>query len=146
MDSSLSRSDGDGVQRWQSHLARLPGIDLGGVWSPEDVMRRLARLGDAVVVYDEGSNWRGVGTAWTLAEQGKQVVIVTPEAFVGKELARTAADGAARRRMAQLGVRFVTESCLTRWHGNGVTVKNLLTGVEEVFACSALVMATTWLS
>ena len=138
-----SLPDGDGVQRWQSHLARLPGIDLGGVWSPEDVMRRQARLGDAVVVYDEGSNWRGVGTAWTLAEQGKQVVIVTPEAFVGKEIARTAADGAARRRMAQLGVRFVTESCLTRWHGNGVTVKSLLTGVEEVFACSALVMATT---
>ena len=138
-----SLPDEDGVQRWQPQHARLPGIDLGGVWSPEAVLRREARLGDAVVVYDEGSNWRGVGTAWALAEQGKQVVIVTPEAFVGKEIARTAADGAARRRMAQLGVRFVTESCLSRWHGNGVTVKNLLTGAEEVVACSALVMATT---
>jgi 2,4-dienoyl-CoA reductase-like NADH-dependent reductase (Old Yellow Enzyme family)/thioredoxin reductase len=138
-----SLPDETGFQRWQPHLARLPGIETAGVWSPEDVLRREARLGDAVVLYDEGSNWRGVGTAWHLAEQGKKVTIVTPEVFVGKEIARTAADGAARRRLAQLGARFLTEHCLTGWHGNGVTVKNLLTGMEETLPASALVMATT---
>jgi NADPH-dependent 2,4-dienoyl-CoA reductase/sulfur reductase-like enzyme len=56
-----SLPDETGFQRWQPHLAALPGIELGGVWSPEDTMRREARLGDAVVLYDEGSNWRGVG-------------------------------------------------------------------------------------
>ena len=106
-------------------------------------MRREARLGDAVVLYDEGSNWRGVGTAWALAERGHQVTIVTPEAFVGKEIARTSADGSARRRLAGLGVRFLTEHCLTRWHGNGVTVKNMLTGAEDTLPASGLVMATT---
>ena len=138
-----SLPDETGFQRWQPHLASLPGIGIGGVWSPEAVLRREARLGDAVVLYDEGSNWRGVGTAWALAEQGKQVTIVTPEAFVGKEISRTAADGAARRRLAQLGVRFLTEHCLTRWHGNGVTVRSLLTGIEETLPAAALVMATT---
>ena len=138
-----SLPDETGFQRWQPHLASLPGIGIGGVWSPEAVLRREARLGDAVVLYDEGSNWRGVGTAWALAEQGKRVTIVTPEAFVGKEISRTAADGAARRRLAQLGVRFLTEHCLTRWHGNGVTVRSLLTGIEETLPAAALVMATT---
>jgi NADPH-dependent 2,4-dienoyl-CoA reductase/sulfur reductase-like enzyme len=138
-----SLPDETGFQRWQPHLPGLPGIDLGGVWSPEAAMRREARLGDAVILYDEGSNWRGVGTAWTLAERGHQVTIVTPEPFVGKEISRTAADGAARRRLAKLGVRFLTEHCLTRWHGNGVTVKNMLTGEEETLAASGLVMATT---
>lgn len=138
-----SLPDEKGFQRWLPHLESLPGIEAGGVWSPESVLRREARLGDAVVVYDEGSNWRGVGTAWALAEAGKKVTIVTPEAFVGKEIARTAADGAARRRMAKLGVKFVTESCLSRWHGNGVTLRNLLTGEEETIPASALVMATT---
>ena len=138
-----SLPDEDGFQRWQPQHARLPGIEAGGVFSPEAVLRREARLGDTVIVYDEGSNWRGVGTAWALAEQGKQVVIVTPEPFVGREIARTAADGAARQRLAQLGARFLTEHCLTRWHGNGVTVRNMLTGQEEVIAASALVMATT---
>ncbi len=132
-----------GFQRWVPSEARLPGIDAGGVWSPEAVLRREARLGDAVVVYDEGGNWRGVGTAWALAEQGKKVVIVTPDPFVGKEIARTAADGPVRRRMGALGVRMLTEHCLVRWHGNGVTVRSFLTGAEEVIAASGLVMATT---
>lgn len=138
-----SLPDEKAFQRWLPHLESLPGLELGGVWSPEEVMRREARLGDAVIVYDEGSNWRGVGTAWALAEAGKQVTIVTPEAFVGKEIARTAADGAARRRMAKLGVVFKTEACIARWHGNGASVLNLLTGEEEVIAASGLVMATT---
>lgn len=138
-----SLPDETGFQRWQPHLPALPGIETPGVWSPEAVMRREARLSDAVVVYDEGSNWRGVGTAWALAERGHQVTIVTPEAFVGKEISRTAADGAARRALARLGARFLTEHCLTRWHGNGVTVRNLLTGAEETLPASGLVMATT---
>ncbi|MBE0552553.1 MAG: FAD-dependent oxidoreductase [Rhodobacteraceae bacterium] len=138
-----SLPDETGFQRWLPHLPALPGIETPGVWSPEAVMRREARLGDAVVVYDEGSNWRGVGTAWALAERGHQVTIVTPEAFVGKEIFRTAADGAARRALARLGARFLTEHCLTRWHGNGVTVRNLLTGAVETLPASGLVMATT---
>ena len=40
-------------------------------------------------------------------------------------------------------MKFLTEHCLTRWHGNGVTVKNMLTGEEETLAASGLVMATT---
>jgi 2,4-dienoyl-CoA reductase-like NADH-dependent reductase (Old Yellow Enzyme family) len=138
-----SLPDDSGFQRWQPHLPRLPGIELGGVWSAEAAMRREARLGDSVVVYDEGGNWRGVGTAWALAERGHQVVIVTPEPFVGREVARTAADGAARRALARLGARFLTEHCLTGWHGNGVSVKNMLTGIEETLPASGLVMATT---
>ena len=138
-----SLPDETGFQRWVPAHETLPGIELGGVWSPEAVLRREARLGDTVVLYDEGSNWRGVGTAWAMAEQGKKVILVTPEAFVGKEIARTAADGAARRRIAQLGVEFKTEHCLSRWHGNGVTIRNMLTGAEETIAASALVMSTT---
>lgn len=138
-----SLPDETGFQRWVPQEASLPGIEAGGVWSPEAVLRREARLGDAVVVYDEGSNWRGVGTAWALAEAGKKVTIVTPEPFVGKELSRTAADGVVRRRLGHLGVRMLAEHRLVRWHGNGVTVRSFLTGEEEVIAASALVMATT---
>ena len=138
-----SLPDDTGFQRWQPHLPTLPGIHLGNVWSPEQVLRREARITGDVVLYDEGSNWRGVGTAWALAEQGRQVTIVTPETFVGKEIARTAADTSARRRMAQLGVRFLTEHSLTAWHGNGVTVRNNLTGTDETLPTSALVMSTT---
>ncbi len=138
-----SLPDGTGFQRWVPGEERLPGIDAGGVFSPEEVLRREARLGDTVVVYDEGGNWRGVGTAWALAEQGKKVIVVTPDAFVGKEIARTSADGPARGRLARAGAVMLTEHVITRWHGNGVTVRSMLDGAEQTLAASALVMATT---
>ncbi len=138
-----SLPDEAGFQRWLPHEPRLPGLENGHVHSPEAILRREARPGHEVILYDEGSNWRGVGTAWWLAEQGHQVTIVTPEAFVGKEISRTAADGAARRALAAKGARFLTESLIARWHGNGATIRSLLTGEETLIPASALVMATT---
>lgn len=138
-----SLPDPSGRQRWMPDAETLPGIDLGNVWSPEEVIRREARLGDTVILYDEGGNWRGGGTAWWLAEQGKSVILVTPDAMVGKELTRTAADGALRRALAARDAQMLTEHCITRWHGNGATLRNMLTGSEIQVAGSALVMATT---
>ena len=138
-----SLPDDSARQRWAPDLGPLPGLDLGGVWSAEAAMRREARLGDHVILYDEGGNWRGVGTAWTLAERGHQVTLVTPDPYVGRELTRTSADGPARQRLARLGVKMLTEHTLTRWHGNGLTVRNALTGEEESLPASALVIATT---
>ncbi|MDQ2066273.1 FAD-dependent oxidoreductase [Xinfangfangia sp. CPCC 101601] len=138
-----SLPDENAFQRWLPHEPRLPGLENGHVFSPEAIIRREARPGHEVVLYDEGGNWRGVGTAWWLAEQGHKVTIVTPETFVGKEIARTFADGDARRALAAKGVVFMTESMIPRWHGNGATVRNMLTGTEQMVAASALVMATT---
>jgi 2,4-dienoyl-CoA reductase-like NADH-dependent reductase (Old Yellow Enzyme family) len=130
-------------QRWLPGAPELPGLSAGNIWSPEAVLRREARLGDSVILYDEGGHWRGLGTAWALAEQGRSVTIVTPDPYVGKEITRTSADGPLRARLARAGVRFLTESLIARWHGNGATIRSLLTGAEETLAASALVMATT---
>ncbi|MEH7828543.1 FAD-dependent oxidoreductase [Gemmobacter denitrificans] len=138
-----SLPDPDGRQRWLPAEPRLPGIDLGNVWSAEEVMRREARLGDTVIVYDEGGNWRGGGTAMALAEQGRKVILVTPDPYVGREITRTSADGPLRARLARAGAVFHTEHVIARWHGNGATIRSLLTGEETTLAASALVMATT---
>lgn len=138
-----SLPDPDFTQRWLPQFARLPGLDRGHVCSPEEVMRREAKLGEAVILYDEGGHWRGNGTAWALAEQGKSVTIVTPEPFVGKEIARTSADLPLRQRLARLGVRMLTEHAIAEWHGDGATVLDLLTRSQARIAASALVMSTT---
>lgn len=138
-----SLPDPDGFQRWLPARPRLPGIDKGNVWFPEDVMRREAKLGDGVILYDEGGNWRGLGTAWALAEQGRQLTIVTPEPFLGKEIARTSADAPLRARLARAGVRVLTESAIAEWHGDGATVLSLLTRETLRIPASALVMSTT---
>jgi 2,4-dienoyl-CoA reductase-like NADH-dependent reductase (Old Yellow Enzyme family) len=138
-----SLPDEGGFQRWMPSCDRLPGIERGNVWSPEDVMRRAAKLGDDVILYDEGGNWRGLGTAWAMAEAGKKVTIITPEPFVGKELARTSVDITLRARLVNFGVDFVTEHLIAQWHGDGATTRNLLTGKENKLTASALVMSTT---
>ena len=138
-----SLPDETALQRWAPDLGPLPGHQIGGIWSAEAAMRREARLGDHVIVYDEGGNWRGVGTAWTLAERGHKVTLITPDPYVGKEISRTSADGPARQRLARLGVTMLTEHCLTRWHGNGVSIRSFLTGEETILPASGLVMATT---
>lgn len=140
-----SLPDETGFQRAMTHLARLPGLDRGRVWSPEDILTRTARPGPRVIVLDEGGNWRGCGTAWWLAEAGHQVTMVTPDPLVGKELQRSAADFPLRRRLAELGVRFVTDSAIAEWLGNGggADVQSLLTGTIDRIAADDLVMATT---
>ena len=57
----------------------LPGLANGKVFSCEEVFRDQAELGKAVIVLDEGGNWRGTGTAWYLADKGHDVTIVTPD-------------------------------------------------------------------
>ena len=139
-----SLPDPSGFQRAMTHLPILPGIDRGRVWSPEDVLNRIARPGKRVIVLDEGGNWRGAGTAWWLAEQGHDVTIITPDPMVGKELQRSAADVPLRRKLAALGVRFVVESALTDWLGNGggAEVLDLLTGAVTQIPADDLVMST----
>jgi 2,4-dienoyl-CoA reductase-like NADH-dependent reductase (Old Yellow Enzyme family)/thioredoxin reductase len=137
-----SQPPGTGFQRALPHLARLPGIDNGNVFSTEDVMSRAARPGNRVIVLDEGGTWRGCGTAWALAEAGHKVTVVTPDALVGKELQRSATDHPLRRTLARLGAAFVTETAVLDWTGQGAVVLSLLTGETRTIAADALVLAT----
>lgn len=132
-----------GFHKALPHLAHLPGIEHGHVWSAEDVMARRARLGQEVIVLDEGGNWRGCGTAWRLAEDGHRVTLVTPDPMVGKELQRSATDLHLRRALAELGVTFITEAAIAGWDGQGATVTCLLTGSQRAISADDLVMAVS---
>lgn len=131
-----------GFQKAMPHLAELPGIENGGVYSTEEVMARQARPGKRVIVLDEGGNWKGCGTAWKLAEDGHDVTVITPDPMVGKELQRTAADFPLRRTLAGLGVRFIVESAITSWSGTSAKVQSFLDGSETEIEADALVFAT----
>jgi 2,4-dienoyl-CoA reductase-like NADH-dependent reductase (Old Yellow Enzyme family)/thioredoxin reductase len=132
-----------GYQRGLPTVDRLPGIERGNVWSVEDVMGRAARLGARVLLVDDGGNWRGCGTAWHLAEQGRQVTLLTADPFVGRDLVRTSADWTIRPKLRQLGATFLTDSVVTAWHGDAAGIRNLLTGAESREAFDSLVLATT---
>jgi 2,4-dienoyl-CoA reductase-like NADH-dependent reductase (Old Yellow Enzyme family)/pyruvate/2-oxoglutarate dehydrogenase complex dihydrolipoamide dehydrogenase (E3) component len=132
-----------GFQKALAHLDELPGLKNGNLFSAESVMAREARPGKRVIVFDEAGNWKGAGTAWKLAEEGHQVTIVTPMPLVGSELQRTAADFPLRRRLAALGVTFITESGILEWSDKAAKVTSFLDGSERWIEADALVMATT---
>jgi len=132
-----------GFQKALPQRASLPGLERGNVFSAESVMAREARPGGRVVLIDETGGWKGCGTAWKLAEQGHQVVFVTPDALVGKELQRTSADVPLRRTLAKLGVRFFTETSVDRWQADGAVLVSHLTGEKESIPADSLVIAST---
>jgi len=133
---------GTGFQKALPQFDELPGISKGNVWSAEDVMGKAARLGNHVIILDEGGNWKGGGTAWHLAEQGHKVTIVTPDPVVGKEMGRTAADYPLRRTLKKAGADFHVESAILEWTGTGARVLNFLDGEECVVPADSLVIAT----
>ena len=84
-----------------------------------------------------------MGTAWHLAESGHPVTVVSPDPFIGKELARTTADFPIRRRLARAGAKFLVESVVEEWQGNAAIVRSLLDDSTIRIEASALVFATT---
>jgi 2,4-dienoyl-CoA reductase-like NADH-dependent reductase (Old Yellow Enzyme family)/thioredoxin reductase len=138
-----SMPDDSVKQRWIHELDELPGLSNQSVFSAEEVFRDQAKLGEKVIVLDEGGNWRGMGTAWYLADKGHQVSIVTPDAFLGKELARTTADFQIRSALKKSGAQFYVESVISHWYGDGAEVRNLLDDSVRRIEASALITATT---
>ena len=139
-----------GYQRVFPGTRLLPGVDAGNVCSVEDVMNRTAPLGQNILLLDDTATWRGVGTAWYLAERGHKVHLVTPDAYVARELTRTAADIPVRETLSRLDVEFITDSAVMRWNGGGATLYNFMTGTEAERTFDTLVLACvnepqTWL-
>ena len=140
-----SMPDGNGFQRAMPEYDQLPGIERGQVVTAEDVIARNSRPGHRVLLLDETANWKGAGTALTLAEAGHQVTLVTPAPSVMAEMARTAADIQLRARLRALGVRLVTETVVREWHGDGATIE-VAGGKPEHVVADTLVIAATNIS
>jgi 2,4-dienoyl-CoA reductase-like NADH-dependent reductase (Old Yellow Enzyme family)/thioredoxin reductase len=134
--------DSSGFQRFGPTPGAIHGVNNGNVWPVEDVMSRACRPGKRILLLDDGGNWRGCGTAWHLAEQGHEVTLLTPEAMVGKELVRSAADFPLRRALKRLGVSFITDAAIKTWHGDGATIVSLLDAGESHAPFDALILAT----
>jgi 2,4-dienoyl-CoA reductase-like NADH-dependent reductase (Old Yellow Enzyme family) len=130
-------------QRWQAGKMDASALSGANVASAESVMARETRVGKRVIVFDEGGNWKGVGTAWHLAQQGHAVTIVTPYPLVGHELVRTSVDGPLRARLAKLGVRFLVESAIAQWSNGRAVVRSLLDGTDTTVEADDLITAMT---
>ena len=138
-----SLSPETGFQKALPAVETLPGLAKGRVYSVEAVMARQVPLGQRVILFDEQGGWRALGTAWKLAEDGHAVTIVTPDAMLGKELTRTAADAPLRKILARLGVTWHLETSILEWHGNGATLIDHNTDATRFLEGDCLVFSGT---
>jgi NADPH-dependent 2,4-dienoyl-CoA reductase/sulfur reductase-like enzyme len=137
-----SQPDRSGFQRFGPTPGRIDGMHNANVWPVEDVMSRACRPGKRILLLDDGGNWRGCGTAWYLAGHDHTVTLLTPDGLVGKELVRSAADFPLRSALKRLGVTFITDAAIKKWHGDGATIVNLLDASEWREPYDALILAT----
>jgi NADPH-dependent 2,4-dienoyl-CoA reductase/sulfur reductase-like enzyme len=134
---------GTGFQRALPMVERLPGADRTNVFPVHDVLARRASVVRRVVVLDDVNDWRGLGTALALAEDGHEVTIVTAAPVVGGGLHHSAADGPLRRRFAAAGGAMRPSTVVLAWDGAGATLRSTLTGAEDRIAADTLVIAET---
>ena len=132
-----------GFQRALPLVDRLPGVDAANVASFHDVLDGTANLGRRVLVLDDLGDWRGLGTAVHLAENGHDVTILTAAAVVAGGLFHSAADGPLRARFARAGGHSITSTCVLAWRAGGAEIRSVLTGETTTVEADALVIAET---
>jgi 2,4-dienoyl-CoA reductase-like NADH-dependent reductase (Old Yellow Enzyme family) len=138
-----SRPPRTGFQRALPLVDRLPGGNEPNVFAIQDVLDGAAVPGHDVVVLDDLGDWRGLGTALHLAEQGHAVTLLTAAPVAGGGLAHSAADGPLRRRFARAGGRSMTSVAMLRWRGDDAEVISTLNGERIHLDADALVIAET---
>jgi dimethylamine/trimethylamine dehydrogenase len=123
-----------------SSHAPIPGAERARVLTPEDVLRRTAHGTGSAVVYDCEGYFMGAGIAERLARAGSEVNVVTPLPLLGPFLDRTYEGGPTRRRLAGLGVRWITDTELAAIDEGSVRLSRF--GVEQEAAADEVVLVT----
>jgi len=92
-----------------------------------DILNKSHAVGDRVLFIDENNSHRSLATAELLADQGKQVDLVTNDLFVGIELAPVGDLYLTRQRLLQKGVTFTTDVKVDDIHVQCVKAHHLYT-------------------
>jgi mycofactocin system FadH/OYE family oxidoreductase 2 len=126
-------------------LPPVPGADLPHVATVWQVIRgeKVAQPGEYVIVYDQIGFYQATGTAELLAEKGCTVEVVTPQFYVGGDLAITLDLELWYRRALAKGMRLTADYFLASLGPNSATIINNYTGQpRQLENISLAVMAT----
>ena len=104
--------------------------DVITVW---DVYQGNHPLGEKILLIDEIGSHVTLASAEHLADQGKQVHIVTSELFVGVGVATLGDLYFTRQRLLQKGATFQTDTAVEKIEGRRVVARNVFTNQTVVF-------------
>lgn len=119
----------------------FPGADSPKVVSCWEVLEG-AQTGDRVVILDDDDSYASLGTAEFLAQQGKQVQVITKVLYPGQDI-----EGKTRvflyARNLRLGVLFTPHTWIRRFEGETLLTYNVysqeeieLTGIDTIVVSS----------
>jgi len=109
----------------------IKGIDQQNVVDVRDILTGRVEAGQNVVVLDYQQHIQGLSTADFLAQQGKQVEVVTPHPSPGPSV-ENITGGALMQRLYTAGVRFTPYSRAWEISGKTVRITNTLSDQERV--------------
>jgi 2,4-dienoyl-CoA reductase-like NADH-dependent reductase (Old Yellow Enzyme family)/thioredoxin reductase len=132
-----------GFQRSLATVETLPGFGSANTTTIEDVISGDVRVEGRVLLVDDLGDWRGIGTALYLQENGCSVALLTSAPAVALGLAHSAADIPLRQRFAKAGGEVVVSSSVHSFHNSTAVVRSVLAGDEHSTNADWLVAAET---
>jgi 2,4-dienoyl-CoA reductase-like NADH-dependent reductase (Old Yellow Enzyme family) len=118
-----------------THLMAIPGVEAENVLTPEDVIIGRKPVGQRVVIYDTTGYEVGPGIAEMLADQGKEVTIISTDSKMGRTVADLGIDVVIGMRVLPKAT-FIPLTAVTCIDGRTVTLVHTMTfqpsAIEDV--------------
>lgn len=122
--------------------APVPGWDQQHVVGVEDALLGRVTIGDRVVIYDDFGTIEAAGLAERLADQGKQVQILTKSPVVGMDLAAIMHFPYVYQRLFEKGVKLVPNTLVTAVGAREVVVRHVYSGESSEIEADTVVFVT----
>lgn len=133
----------DGVSR--QHVVPMPIDPAMTVLTPDDMMTGRMPEG-RVVVFDDDHYYMGGVLAELAAQQGCDVTLVTPSAYVSDWTLNTLEQAAIHRRLVEAGVKIVLNTGIASIRSGGVETTCSYTDTRGQIDCDSVVLVASRLS
>jgi dimethylamine/trimethylamine dehydrogenase len=130
----------DGVAR--HHVVPMPNDDSVPVYTPDDLMSGKMPTGK-VVVFDDDHYYMGGVIAELLVEQGCDVTLITPAAYVSDWSNNTLEQASIHARLVELGVKIVLNRAVSKIDNGQAISECVFSGQLDSTSADALVMVAS---
>ena len=130
----------DGVSR--HHVVPIPTDSSLPVYTPDDLMAGRLPTG-RVLLFDDDHYYMGGVVAELLAENGCEVTLITPAAYVSSWSNNTLEQAAIHARLVDVGVDIILNRALTRIEQGQITSECVYSGKSNSIAADAVVMVAS---
>ncbi|GIT88591.1 FAD-dependent oxidoreductase [Roseobacter sp. OBYS 0001] len=130
----------DGVSR--QHVVPMPLDAKMPLYTPDDIMGGTKPAGK-VVIYDDDHYYMGGVLAELLVQEGCDVTIVTPSAYLSDWTVNTLEQHAIHKKLAGLGVEIILNHGVAEIAQDHVKANCVYTDTIRNYACEAVVMVAS---